>query len=391
MGIFFRLAFSNLYDTDNFSALKVAVKNNDYNQDQYFSHAIAALNENQTDNSVDESNTSSKKILAVSYVKDFEAANLLLENKSVIGIIEVKNQNPILNFKTSGTKETILKKIIEAILDKRTIYNNAFSEIRSQVEQNIKSQAKNQKQPNYSQLKQQAYQKISKQLENKIQDLSKNTVEFNSLSSKKLDLATIEYFSLIAMACLSGAYISMFTINSILANMSEHGKRVATSPVKKRTLILSGLLSAFLTHLTLLLLIFLFNILILQIDYGGDLPHIIFISVCGSFAGLSLGLCIGSLIKAPDMIKVNIITFIYLFCCFLSGMMGPPIKYLVDSHASLINLINPANMIVDGLYSLNIYDTFDRFNFNLLSLLIFSFICIILSITVIRKQKYKYL
>ena len=191
------------------------------------------------------------------------------------------------------------------------------------------------------------------------------------------------------MACLSGAFISMFTISSMLANMSERGKRLSVSSAKKPVLILSSFLSCYLTHLVLLFIIFLFNIYILKIDYGNNLPRILLISILGSLAGISLGTSIGTLIKATSEVKTNIITFFFLFSCFLAGMMGPAIKYLVDTNLPLLNKVNPANMIVDGLYSLNIYDDFSRYNSNIISLLCFSIICISLSITVLKKQKFK--
>ena len=190
------------------------------------------------------------------------------------------------------------------------------------------------------------------------------------------------------MSCFSSAYFSIFLISSILANMSEHGKRISVSPAKKRTLVLSSMLSAFITHLILLCLILSFNIFILKIDYGQNLPEIIFISILGSIAGISFGLLIGSLIKTSYEIKINLTTFFQLFCCFLSGMMGSSIKYLVDTNFPLINHLNPANMIVDGLYSLQIYDNLNRYNFNIISLTLFSAFCLIISVIVIRKQKY---
>lgn len=311
-----------------------------------------------------------------------------MENKQVIGTIEIKNLQPILKFKSTGIRETILKKIIEELLDKRTLYNNLLSEIRPQITQQIKQSIKNPNKVDFKQIESQITQQIDQSINSKIKELNQNILSFNSIFSKKLDYTIIEYFTLIAMSCFSSAYFSIFLISSILANMSEHGKRISVSPVKKRTLVLSSMLSTFITHLILLCLIFSFNIFILKVDYGQNLPEIIFISILGSIAGISFGLLIGSLIKTSYEIKINLTTFFQLFCCFLSGMMGPSIKYLVDTNFPLINHLNPANMIVDGLYSLQIYDNLNRYNFNIISLILFSAFCLIISIIVIRKQKY---
>ena len=74
--------------------------------------------------------------------------------------------------------------------------------------------------------------------------------------------------------------------------------------------------------------------------------------------------------------------------CFLSGMMGITMKYVVDKNIPLLNRINPANLITDGLYALYYYDTLDRYLRNLASLLVFSVVMILLAISGLRRQKY---
>ena len=74
--------------------------------------------------------------------------------------------------------------------------------------------------------------------------------------------------------------------------------------------------------------------------------------------------------------------------CFLSGMMGITMKYLVDKNIPLLNRLNPANMITDGLYALYYYDTPDRYFFNVISLLAFAFVMILFAVFGLRRQKY---
>lgn len=385
MGILFRMTFSNMKQSSSFQAIKVAIINDEnYKNDLYFSNAISSLEKSDTHSEKDQS-----PILNVTYVDDLESANTLLENKSISGILQLEQQKPVLTFKSPGVRETILKKIVESINDKRPIYEQQLANLETNIESAIRSKIKSGQKPNIKELQSEIGQSISQNLSHKLKDLSENTIDFHSTSDKVLDYTVIEYYSLIAMACLSGAFISMFTISSMLANMSERGKRLSVSSAKKPVLILSSFLSCYLTHLVLLTAIFLFNIFILKIYYGNNLPRILLISALGSLAGISLGTSIGTLIKATAEVKTNIITFFFLFSCFLAGMMGPAIKYLVDTNLPLLNKINPANMIVDGLYSLNIYDDFSRYNSNIISLVCFSFLCILLSITVLKKQKFK--
>ena len=74
--------------------------------------------------------------------------------------------------------------------------------------------------------------------------------------------------------------------------------------------------------------------------------------------------------------------------CFLSGMMGITMKYVIDTNAPLVNKINPAAMITDGFYSLYYYDTTGRFMSDLAGLAVFSAVMLVLSLRSLRRIKY---
>ena len=59
-----------------------------------------------------------------------------------------------------------------------------------------------------------------------------------------------------------------------------------------------------------------------------------------------------------------------------------------DKNIPIINRINPNNLITDGFYSLYYYDTLDRYWSDVVSLLIFSVICLIISFVSLRREKY---
>ena len=127
---------------------------------------------------------------------------------------------------------------------------------------------------------------------------------------------------------------------------------------------------------------------LLKVDYGSKTFYIIFLAIIGSLAGLSLGVATACLCKGSENTKTGIILAITMTGCFLSGMMGITMKYVIDTHIPLLNQLNPANKITDGLYSLYYYDTMNRYTMNCISLLIFSGILLILSTIVLRRQKY---
>ena len=94
------------------------------------------------------------------------------------------------------------------------------------------------------------------------------------------------------------------------------------------------------------------------------------------------------MLKTNENTKTGILISLTMLFCFLSGMMGITMKYIIDKYAPIINKINPASMITDGLYSLYYYNTLDRYYFNIISLIIFSLVLILISLNRLRRQKY---
>ena len=180
----------------------------------------------------------------------------------------------------------------------------------------------------------------------------------------------------------------MTSINKCLANMSSVGKRVAVSALSKLKIVLSSLLASYIVQLVGLFLLLIFTIFVLKVDYGPHIFKVILLSVVGSLAGLSLGLMLGAVFKVKENTKLGLVISFTMLGCFLSGMMGITMKYMVDKNVPIVNKLNPANMITDGFYSLYYYDTFNRFYFNIASLLIFAFLMIFIAFISLRRERY---
>lgn len=133
------------------------------------------------------------------------------------------------------------------------------------------------------------YQKIHEEVLEIIQNQNTN---IKDISSNNLSYTMIEFYTLIAMACLYGGILGMVSINQNLANMSSKGKRVSVAPISKGKVILSTVLASYMTQLIGLAILFLYTIFVLKVDYGSNLPLIILLGVVGSLAGLSFGIAI---------------------------------------------------------------------------------------------------
>ncbi len=214
------------------------------------------------------------------------------------------------------------------------------------------------------------------------------SVSLKDQTKDNISYTMIEYYTLIAMTALYGGTIAIYITNLKLANMGSIGKRTAVTAIKKSSLLLSSLLASYLIQILELALLFLFTIFVLSVDYGNNLLYIIILALIGSFAGLTLGVAIATLIRASENTKTGILIAVTMFGCFLSGMMGITMKYVVDTYAPLVNLVNPAALITDGFYNLYYYGLNDNFILDLILLLVFSAVMLLISYRGLRRQKY---
>ena len=355
------MAFSNIENSEKLDIINIAiVKNEDFENNEAFKNSFEQLSDKNNPD----------RIFNTQYTTE-DKAKELLDIGEIVGYMKLKADKPILTFSTSGINETIFKYVTEEIEQKNHIIKNlSETEIQKQIESGN-------------------YDIDYKEIYNKIIELTKeNNVKLKNISNSNLSYTMIEFYTLIAMTCLYGGMLSMVSINQTLANMSNKGKRIAVSPTKKSTIILSSLFASYITQLIGLAILFVYTLFVLKVDYGNNTGLIILLAMIGSFAGLTLGTFVGALFKTSENTKTGILVALTMLWCYLSGMMGITMKYIVDKNVPVINKINPASMITDGFYSLYYYDTLDRYWFNITSLLIFAFILILISYFSLRRQKY---
>ena len=366
LGTMFNLAFSNIANSEKFDIIDIAiVKNDDFENNEAYKTVFEQLS--------DKSNKD--QMFNTKYVSEDEAKKLL-ENDEIVGYMKLDGDAPKVTFVKNGTNQTIFKYVVEEVAQKSNMISNL---VENEMKNSVKIEAENisENQINTEEIIKKAYEIAQK-----------DDVKLKNISNKNLDYMMIEFYTLIAMTCLYGGILGMVAVNQNLANMTNQGKRVSVSPIKKAKLLISSLLAGYIAQLVGLALLFIYTVFVLKVDYGNNVGLIILLSMVGSFAGLSMGVAVASVIKASDNAKSGILISITMLGCFFSGMMGVTMKYVIDKNVPIINKLNPANMITDGFYSLYYYDTLDRYYFNIISLLIFAFILIVISFFSLRRQKY---
>ena len=220
------------------------------------------------------------------------------------------------------------------------------------------------------------------------ENINNSEVIINDITSSRLSYTVIEFYNLIAMSALYGGIISIYVVNKKLANMGSVGKRSAISPIKTSSMLLGSLLASFIVELVGLSLLLVYMTFILKIDFGTHLPLILLLVTVSTLAGLTLGIFLATMLKTHEGAKTGILISITMIWCFLAGMTGMVMKYVIDKNIPIINKLNPASMITDGFYSLYYYSNLNRYWFDIISLVIFSFVMIFISLKGLRRKSY---
>lgn len=209
-----------------------------------------------------------------------------------------------------------------------------------------------------------------------------------SLGGRTIDGNSQFFYALVAMGCLYGCFIGFGSATTLQANLTALAARRCITPTHKLKLILSEQTASFLLGYADVSILLLYLRNILKLDFQGQFDKMLLISLFGSLIGVSMGLFIGSLGKLNEGGKVGIMLAVSMSCCFLSGLMNGTMKDVVEKHAPIINRINPAALISDALYCINVYDDSYRYYRNLVTLIIMSAVLVLASFLIIRRERY---
>lgn len=349
LGTCFYAAFSNVTEsTENFSTINVAIVLDDNSQSESIKEVFNSM-------SVDENEDG---LLSITYC-DINNAKSLLNKEDITGIIQFTENSPEIIVNEDGINESILKAIVDKYVQSADILANIG-------------------------------QKNPEALANVIDSIY-NEVEYittNNLSDGNMDMFTDYYYSLIAMTCLFGSLSGQSCAEKLKANISAQGMRKSLTPANRLVLILSDFSATYLLQIVANAILVCYLNFVLKINLGANFGLIMLTVATGSLIGVSMGIFIGSIPKISSAIKLTIISASTLFSSFLSGLMVGGIKYNIEEYIPIVNKLNPATIITDALYSLNVYDTYERFTVCIISLVAYCVIFCVASYLMTRRESY---
>ncbi|MBP3237481.1 MAG: ABC transporter permease [Lachnospiraceae bacterium] len=344
LGTFFKLAFGNIYDNDiKFSQIKVAVVEN-AGEDTTLRNVLKEISEGED------------ALLDVSYMTEDEAVKAL-KDEEVKGII-TDNGTLSLTVSSNGIRSTILEKFVE----RYNLNVKIIGEAAGDPEKLKKVAAA-----------------LSKDYE---------TITAKALSKGNTNIYDQYFYNLIAMVALFGSMTGLHISIENQGNLSALGARKCVSPTPKSLTILSALAATFVMQTICMVISVTYIHFGLGVDMGNRLGFFYLTAIIAGMVGSSLGFFVGSINKASLSTKNSICTAVSLMLCFLSGLMDGGMKQKVAESAPWFNKINPAAVICDSLFSLNIYEDFERYNRCVLTMLITTALFIFLGFMFTRRRKY---
>ena len=209
-----------------------------------------------------------------------------------------------------------------------------------------------------------------------------------SLGGRTTNTTAQFFYAMIGMACLYGCFIGYQSAMDLQANLSALAARRCVSPVHRMRWILSETAVSFGIHFVNMLVLLAYMKYILRLEFAGSYAEMIPVVIIGSMIGVTMGMFITSIGKMGESVKIGIMISVSLALSFLAGLMNADIKNVIDRNVPLLNRINPAALISDALYCLNVYNAPARY---MQDIVILSVMCAFLlagTFLIVRRERY---
>lgn len=346
LSVFFHLAFQNLDRAEAFDPIATAVvADENYRSSDFFKEVLTEVSQGE------------EPLLTYREVTK-EEAEKLLETGEIYGFFLV--DNPIsMTVKTSGLSQNILRLFLDQVNQ------------RSRMIQDISSVSPESMPLFFEALNESVTYAVEKE---------KTTAPPSQILNY--------FYSLIAMACMYGAFFGSDEITDIEANISMRAARIQVAPVHKLKAFAASSLASYSVLLVNTSILLLFLSYVLGIDFGERAFYIVLTAFAGTLTGITFGSFISSLVKKNENMKAAVIVAVTMGGSFLAGMMYAQMKYIVYDKAPILAYLNPVNLITDSFYSLYYFTDMGRYFLNLAILMVMTVLFGLGTYYVLRRRRY---
>ncbi len=346
LATFMYMAFGNIYEQDEmFSNIKVAVVTEDESANG-LNYMLDALSDGDD------------ALLSVTRMSESDAEKLLADEE-VEGIIYTDD------VKLTVAESSVNASILETVLSEYKQYEHALKDI-----------YKDGTEPKGD-------------MSNLVEKLSEQRSYYTEKSSTEgsQNVYNNYFYAIFAMSCLFASLSSIEMMSNLQANVSATGKRKNVSPQRKMTFVLAEFAALLLIHFVVEVISFIYMSCI-GVDFGDRVWEILLTLFVGCFIGLAIGVIVGAISKLAEGTKIGIVIGISMVMSILSDLCINGIKYEIQQHVPIINKLNPAALISDSFYALNVYSDHQVFTENIVIMTIEAVVLIAVGILMVRRNRY---
>lgn len=195
------------------------------------------------------------------------------------------------------------------------------------------------------------------------------------------------FYAIFTMSCLFASLSSIEMMGNLQANVSATGKRKNVSPQRKMTFVLAEFAALLIIHFVVEVISFIYMSCI-GVDFGDRVWEILLTLSVGCFIGLAIGVIVGAISKLAEGTKIGIVIGISMVMSILSDLCINGVKYEIQQHVPIINKLNPAALISDSFYALNVYSDHQVFTENIVIMTIEAVVLIAVGILMVRRNRY---
>lgn len=346
LATFMYMAFGSIYEQDEmFSNIKVAVVTEDESANG-LNYMLDALSDGDD------------ALLSVTRMSESDAEKLLADEE-VEGIIYTDD------VKLTVAESSVNASILETVLSEYKQYEHALKDIYK-----YGTEPKG-------------------DMSNLVEKLSEQRSYYTEKASTEgsQNVYNNYFYAIFAMSCLFASLSSIEMMSNLQANVSATGKRKNVSPQRKMTFVLAEFAALLLIHFVVEVISFIYMSCI-GVDFGDRVWEILLTLFVGCFIGLAIGVIVGAISKLAEGTKIGIVIGISMVMSILSDLCINGIKYEIQQHVPIINKLNPAALISDSFYALNVYSDHQVFTENIVIMTIEAVVLIAVGILMVRRNRY---
>ncbi|MBE6014378.1 MAG: ABC transporter permease [Lachnospiraceae bacterium] len=200
------------------------------------------------------------------------------------------------------------------------------------------------------------------------------------------DMYTNYFYAIIAMSCMFSAYVALEFSEKISLAAGELGKRRSVAYQSKGVQAIAQFSAMWMCQIVIEI-VSIFYLKGIGVNFGDKIALMIPVVIAGTAVGSALGTFLGAIPKMSRGGKTGLCTAISMTMCVMADLCAGGIKDVVEHNIPILNRINPAVLISDSFYALNVFDTYDRYIRNMTILGGMTVVLLVISFLILRREK----